>query len=159
MQHPQPFTPTSQSRKAARWEEQLRECLCISQGRAATPLENTFRTKTTSLVSQGGDLYSNHLIQLLGSQKGSLALPWPTWLCKVSSALLLAPAHTQLYSGTDEGPPQRPSQRPSVKTAPTVGRQVGKGEEKGPFPSSLLSCVCWLCLSTHHYKILLFSTV
>lgn len=45
MQHPQPFTPTSQSRKAARWEEQLRECLCISQRRAATPLENILEQK------------------------------------------------------------------------------------------------------------------
>lgn len=40
----------------------------MAEGRAATPSETTKRS--TSLVSQGGDLHSHHLTLPLGSQEG-----------------------------------------------------------------------------------------
>lgn len=76
-------------------------------------------------------------------RKAVLVLPWPAWLCKAFSTLLLAPAHTQLYSGTDEGPPQRPSQRSICKTAPTIWKQVQKKSKK-PSLSFFSSILCML---------------
>lgn len=143
------FAPTPWSGRAPGQERQLCECLCTAEGRAATPLETTFKKQHKPCLSGWGSALASPCPAAGVTKEAALVSPRPSWLRKAFSSLLLAPAHTQLYHGPDEGPPQRSIQRTISKTSIHYLKAGVERRRKMILTRFFSSYVGWMFLFKH----------
>lgn len=120
MQHTQPFAPTPWSRRAAGREQQLRECLCIAEERAAAALETTFKEKhEPGLPGWGSALTSSYPAAGL-TEKQSWSCHDPPDSAEPSLPFCWVLLTCNCTTGQMKDLPKDLARDPSVKTVSTI---------------------------------------